>query len=322
MGQGHEKRPPTASRRPSVAVVWCGRSVDRRTSARNAPAGSAPIVSPIRTRTDHEGRIARRADPCQPGELVRLPGFGRFSGETGIIDPPGHPLTRDELKRAAARRALTSVESGMAVGLGTGSTVRHLVDLLADALDDGTLCDVVAVPTSVRTERQARERGIRLVELGDQPELNVTIDGADEVSPDLDLIKGLGGALVREKMVAQASRRLVVICDDSKLVDRLGTKAPLPVEVVDWAVEAQARFLESTGAVVSLRAGSDAAPVRSDNGNVFLDCSYPDGVDEPETLERTLLYRAGVVDTGLFLGMADEVVVASADGTRSMRRSP
>lgn len=209
----------------------------------------------------------------------------------------------------------------MAVGLGTGSTVRHLVDLLADALDDGTLSDIVAVPTSVRTERQARERRIPLVDLRDHPTLDVTIDGADEVSPELDLMKGLGGALVREKIVAQASRRLVIICDDSKLVERLGTKAPLPVEVVDWALDHQARFLESTGSVVTLRTGADGEPLRSDNGNVFLDCAFPEGIEDAEALEDALLRRAGIVDTGLFLGMADEVVIAAADGTRSLRRT-
>lgn len=231
-------------------------------------------------------------------------------------------MSLEELKRAAAREALASVESGMAVGLGTGSTVRHLVDLLADALDEGALSDIVAVPTSFRTERQARERRIPLIELADRPALDLTIDGADEVSPELDLIKGLGGALVREKIVAQASRRFVVICDGSKLVERLGTRSPLPVEIVDWAIDAQARFLESTGAVVTLRTGADGEPVRSDNGNVFLDCAYSDGIGDAEALERALLYRAGIVDSGLFLGMADAVVVASDDGTRTLRRGP
>ncbi len=229
-------------------------------------------------------------------------------------------MTRDDLKLAAARTALASVESGTAIGLGTGSTVRHLVELIGDALEDGSLADIVAVPTSVQTERQARSRGIPLAELGDTPPLAVTIDGADEVSPDLDLIKGLGAALLREKMVAQASRRLVIICDDTKLVERLGTKGPLPVEVVDWATRHQERFLESLGAEPALRTNHDGTPVRSDNGNVFLDCTFPDGIAEPAALEERLLYRAGVVDTGLFLGMADEVVVADPEGTRTLRR--
>ncbi|MBT8487504.1 MAG: ribose-5-phosphate isomerase RpiA [Gemmatimonadetes bacterium] len=229
-------------------------------------------------------------------------------------------MTRDDLKLAAARSALTVVESGTAIGLGTGSTVRHLVELLGDALEDGTLSDIVAVPTSVQTERQARSRGITLGELGDTPPLAVTIDGADEVSPGLDLIKGLGAALLREKMVAQASCRLVIICDETKLVERLGTKVPLPVEVVDWAIGHQARFLETLGAAPALRMNEDGAPVKSDNGNVFLDCTFPEGIEDPAAVEKTLLYRAGIVDTGLFLGMADEVVVASADGTKTLRR--
>lgn len=268
--------------------------------------------------TDWGGR--RAWGPFAPG-LVPPPALDTFSAVPGPLDPTRPRLTRDDLKLAAARTALTAVESGMAIGLGTGSTVRHLVELIGDALDAGSLDDIVAVPTSVQTERQARSRGIALAELGESPPLDITIDGADEVSPDLDLIKGLGGALLREKMVAQASRRLVIICDETKLVERLGTKAPLPVEVVDWATGHQARFLESLGAQVSLRIDDDDAPVKSDNGNVFLDCTFPDGIADPAGLERTLLYRAGIVDTGLFLGMTDEVVVASADGTRTLRRS-
>jgi ribose 5-phosphate isomerase A len=227
----------------------------------------------------------------------------------------------EELKRAAAATALKSVHSGMALGLGTGSTVRHLVDLLGDALREGTLTDVVGVPTSIETERQARSLDIPLIELGDRPVIDLTIDGADEVSPDLDLIKGLGAALLREKMVAQASERLLIISDDSKLVERLGQKAPLPVEVIDWAVGAQARFLEATGAEVSLRTNDDGSPVRSDNGNVFLDCTYSGGIPDPASLETILAARAGIVDTGLFLGMADEAVIASAEGVRVLRRN-
>jgi len=230
-------------------------------------------------------------------------------------------LNPEELKRAAAAKALEFVESGMILGLGTGSTVRHLVTLLAEALDQGSLRDIVGVPTSLQTERQALGLGIELVELGTRGRLDLTIDGADEIDPRLDLIKGLGAALLREKMVAQASDRLIIISDDSKLVGRLGTKAPLPVEVVDWALEAQRAFLENTGAEVRLRTSQEGAPVRSDNGNVFLDCRYPDGISDPVGLERTLLYHAGIVDTGLFLDMADTAVIAAADGIQVLRRT-
>lgn len=231
-------------------------------------------------------------------------------------------MSKEALKRLAAETAFTSVESGMVLGLGTGSTVRHLVELLGEALRSGARADIVAVPTSVQTEVQARAVGIPLIELGDREALDLTIDGADEVSPELDLIKGLGGALLREKMVAQASRRLLIIADESKLVDRLGTRGPLPVEVVDWALDAQIRFLESLGATVSLRSSTDADPVKSDNGNVFLDCTFPDGIEDPAALEHLLAFRAGIVDTGLFLGMTSEAVIASPNGIQTLRRAP
>lgn len=231
-----------------------------------------------------------------------------------------HDVTLDSLKRAAAEEALGLVRDGMVLGLGTGSTVRHLVDALAEALDEGRLKDIVGVPTSTRTEAQARSLGVPLVELDTHPTLDLTIDGADEVDPQLDLIKGLGAALLREKMVAQASKRLVIISDDSKLVERLGQKAPLPVEVVDWALDAQSAFLSGLGADVSLRVDRDGAPIRSDNGNVFLDARFEGGLPDPVELERALLYRAGVVDTGLFLGMADTAFIASEDGVTALHR--
>lgn len=231
-----------------------------------------------------------------------------------------HDVTLDSLKRAAAEEALGLVRDGMVLGLGTGSTVRHLVDALAEALDAGRLKDIVGVPTSTRTEAQARSLGVPLVELDTHPTLDLTIDGADEVDPQLDLIKGLGAALLREKMVAQASKRLVIISDDSKLVERLGQKAPLPVEVVDWALDAQSAFLSGMGADVALRVDGDGVPIRSDNGNVFLDARFEGGLPNPVELERALLYRAGVVDTGLFLGMADTAFIASEDGVTALHR--
>jgi ribose 5-phosphate isomerase A len=192
--------------------------------------------------------------------------------------------------------------------------------MLAARLTSGSLENVVGVPTSLRTERQARELGIPLGELSEHERLDLTIDGADEISPELDLIKGLGGALLREKMVAQASERLLIISDDRKLVAGLGQKGPLPVEVVGWAWDAHLPFLEGLGATVRLRTGTDDEPVWSDNGTLFLDCSFPDGIHDPSELERTLLYRAGIVDTGLFLGMASTAVIASGEGITTMHR--
>ena len=227
-------------------------------------------------------------------------------------------MNAEELKRAAAAEALKSVESGMALGLGTGSTVRHLVDLLGEEIRSGRLTDIVGVPTSVKTENQAVEVGIPLIELGSRTELDLTIDGADEVAPGLDLIKGLGAALLREKMVAQASRRLIIISDDSKIVSKLGTRVPLPVEVVDWSLEALKTFIESTGAEAQLRLDSSGKAVRSDNGNVFLDARYPVGLEDAVALEGELLHRAGIVDTGLFLGMAEAAVIASPEGVYTL----
>ena len=224
-------------------------------------------------------------------------------------------------KREAAAAALERVESGMALGLGTGSTVAHFLTLLGRAMASGELTDVVGVPTSVRTGREARAAGIPLSGLGETPRLDLTVDGADEVSGELHLVKGMGGALLREKMVAQASDRLVVIADARKVVDRLGTVSPLPIEVVDWGWHVHAEFMRSRGAEVRVRSMEDGVPFKTDNGNLLLECSFPDGIDDPEELEAALGRRAGVVETGLFLGMAEEALIAGPGGVRSMRRS-
>ncbi|MGD2045799.1 MAG: ribose-5-phosphate isomerase RpiA [Gemmatimonadota bacterium] len=224
----------------------------------------------------------------------------------------------DELKRRAAEAAFQRVQSGMVLGLGTGSTVAHLLDLIGAALSSGELTDIVAVPTSVRTETRARELGIELIGLATRPALDLTIDGADEVSPRLDLIKGGGGALLREKMVAQASERVVIIADAAKAVGRLGSTFPLPVEVVEWSWDAHVRFLEGFGAEVVPRRGADGALVRSDNGQLLLDCHFEGGIPDPQGLEEALSRRAGIVETGLFLGIADEAFVAGPDGVQRM----
>jgi len=225
----------------------------------------------------------------------------------------------DHLKRDAARAALDEVRDGMVLGLGTGSTVAHFLELLGEALADGRLTGVKGVPSSVRTGRESRAAGIPLLTLDDVQRLDLTVDGADEVSPELDLIKGMGGALLREKMVAQASRRFVVIADEGKAVERLGVRSPLPVEVVDWGWQVHARWLETRGADVRLRE-RDELPFKSDNGNYILDCVFPDGLPDPTGLGEDLRRRAGVVVTGLFLGMADRAVLAGPDGVRSLER--
>ena len=226
----------------------------------------------------------------------------------------------DSLKKAVGIEAAELVESGMRLGLGTGSTVAHLLVALSERLTEGGLIDVVGVPTSLRTASQARELSIPLTSLTETPELDLTIDGADEVDPGLDLIKGLGGALLREKMVAQASRRLAIMVDESKIVVALGSRCPVPVEVVQFGWEGHGRFFEALGADPVLRIGPDGEPIVTDNGNYIIDCHFADGIEHAETLEGTLHSRAGVVETGLFLGMATEVLVSDSSGVRTMIR--
>ena len=227
----------------------------------------------------------------------------------------------ESLKRLAAAEAVAQVESGMVLGLGTGSTVAHFLELLGQKLDQGELRDVVGVPSSIRTGREARQAGIPLTSLAEHPRLDLTVDGADEVTPSLDLIKGMGGALLREKMVAQASARLLIIADADKAVERLGTRSALPVEVVDWGWSGHVAVLEAHGATVSVRRFEDGPPFKSDNGNLILDCRFPQGIPDPEALHATLKARAGVVETGLFLGMADEVILSGAQGVTRLRRT-
>jgi ribose 5-phosphate isomerase A len=230
-------------------------------------------------------------------------------------------MTRqDELKREAAAAALTRVRSGMRLGLGTGSTMKHFVDLLGAELAAGRLRDIVGVPTSIRTERQALELGIPLAPLHELAPLHLAVDGADEVDPSLELIKGLGGALLREKMVAQAAEVFVVVADASKVVDRLGTRSPLPIEVVPFAWRVHEAWLRDLGGTPVLRTTSDGEPFVSDNGNYIIDCAFDGGISEPAELERRLALRAGIVDTGLFLGLADTVVIADDDGVTTRDR--
>ncbi len=212
------------------------------------------------------------------------------------------------------RAAADLVESGMTVGLGTGRAATAFVEALADRVRSEAL-EIRGVPTSEATRVLAERLGLRLVPLADAGTLDLTIDGADEVSPGLDLIKGLGGALVREKIVAASSRRLVIVIGADKRVERLGVKTPLPVEVVPFGRALCERRIAALGGRPVLRT-SGAASFVSDNGNLVLDCRF-DGIDEPAVLDRALHEIPGVVGTGLFVGMADRVLVQDGDRVQS-----
>jgi len=224
-----------------------------------------------------------------------------------------------EQKRAAAERAVEWVESGMTVGLGTGSTAVWAIRAIGAALHDGRLRDVAAVPTSNESERDARALDIPIVTLAEQPVVDLTIDGADEVDPALNLIKGHGGALLREKVVAQASRREVIVVDDSKPSPRLGTKMSLPVEVIQFAAAIERNYLESLGATVTMR-GGDATPFVTDEGNWIYDCDVGP-IDDCERLSALLHERAAIVEHGLFIDLATDLVIATPTGVDHQTRS-
>lgn len=222
-------------------------------------------------------------------------------------------MTSDALKQRAAETAVTAVRSGMIVGLGTGSTAMYMVRALGQMLADGRLQHIRGIPTSEATARVAEKAGIPLTTLNDQPEVDITIDGADEIAPDLTLIKGLGNALLREKIVATASRRMIVVADGSKRVARLGTKAPLPVEVISFAQQPVANYLARLGARVVLRL-RDNHPLITDEGNVILDCYFANGLENPAELAVLIKQQPGVVEHGLFLGLAHTAVIATQSG--------
>ncbi len=222
-------------------------------------------------------------------------------------------------KQAAAERAVTYVQSGMVIGLGAGTTARFALSFIAERIASGSLTGVRGVPCSRQVATDAARLGIPLTTLEDHPVLDLTIDGADEIGPTLDLIKGGGGALLHEKIVAQASRREIIIADASKLSPALGTHRSLPVEVLPFGWRAQAAHLESLGARVALRTDSSGVPFASDEGNRILDCDFGP-IAEPRTLAASLDARAGIVEHGLFLGLASEALIAGNDGIRHLTR--
>lgn len=226
----------------------------------------------------------------------------------------------DRHKELAARKAVEYIHDGMVVGLGTGSTAEFAIRALAERVEAEGI-EVQCVPTSKASAALGEQLGLDIQGLEDNPVVDLTIDGADEVDPDLNLIKGLGGALLREKIVAAASTRQVIIVDPGKLVDRLGTRAPLPVEVIPFACGLAQLRLMDIARRAELRRSDDGEPFVTDNGNFILDCHFPDGIGDAAALDRTIDEVPGVVENGLFVDLVDIVVVGLDDGqVRVMER--
>jgi len=230
-----------------------------------------------------------------------------------------------KLKTLAARQALEAVRDGMILGLGTGSTSSHFIELLGNKLQEGALRDIRGVPTSVAAEARAKRWGIPIISLmetnpGGEPHLDLAVDGADEVDPDLNLIKGLGRALLREKIVESFAERFCVIVDESKLVARLGSRQPVPVEIVQYAAQEHVRWLNSLGCTAELWREEDGSPVITDNSNFLVRCWFEGGIPDVHSLAHQLAERPGIVEHGLFLGMADQVIVASEQGVRIIEK--
>lgn len=224
-----------------------------------------------------------------------------------------------EYKKQAAEQAITLVESGMVVGLGTGSTAVFATRRLAELLRQGALRDLQGFATSEATWQEAHRLGIPLLAQDMPREIDLTIDGADEVDPQLNVIKGGGGALLREKIVAQASRRVVITVDDSKLSPRLGTHHSVPVEILAFGWHSQLRFLESLRAGVAVRENPDGSQFVTDSGNMILDCDFGP-IADPASLAAKLASRAGIVEHGLFLGLLTDLIIAGPGGIQHRTR--
>ena len=224
----------------------------------------------------------------------------------------------DHLKRAAAQTAVALINNGMIVGLGTGSTASFAVSIIAQRVSDGL--NIIGIPTSEKIEQLARSMGIPVSTLAEHDHIDVAIDGADEVEiGTLNLIKGRGGALLREKIVATAAKHLVIVVDDSKLVDCLGIRNPVPLEVVPFGWQATAKRLRSLGASLTLRLGPDGQPFISDGGHYILDCVFG-AIEYPVHLQQQLDRTVGVVESGLFLGLTSQVIVGSRKGVSVLHR--
>ncbi|KUG25949.1 ribose 5-phosphate isomerase a [hydrocarbon metagenome] len=220
-----------------------------------------------------------------------------------------------ELKKQAAEKAVEQIKSGMVVGLGSGSTAYFAIKKIGELLQSGNLKNIVGIPTSNTTEELSISLGIPLASFENIQEIDLTIDGADEVDEELNLIKGGGGALLREKVVAQASKREIIVVDESKISKQLGEKWHVPVEVLKFSFQLEKRFLESLGASVVLRKADDGNPYVTDENNYILDANFGI-ISSPGDLARKLEARAGIVEHGLFIDLVSEIIVASTTGIR------
>jgi ribose 5-phosphate isomerase A len=230
-------------------------------------------------------------------------------------------LDRDSLKHAAAVYAVRFVEPGTIVGLGTGSTAIHAVREIARRHAAGELPGLRCFATSSEVARAAEAAGLPLIDAEGPAVIDVTIDGADEVDPQLNLIKGGGGALLHEKIVAQATKREIIVVDEAKMSPQLGTLYRLPVEVIPFGRAGQWHFLHDLGGNPELRTKKDGTPYITDEGNYIYDCAFGP-IADPEELGAELHARSGIVEHGLFLGMADDVIVAGQKGLRHLQRDP
>jgi len=220
------------------------------------------------------------------------------------------------MKRIAAEKAVELIEEGMIVGLGTGSTVKYALKKIGERISKGL--HIQGIPTSNQTKKLALKYDIPLTSLAEHPEIDLTIDGADELDSDLNLIKGGGGALTREKIIAFHSKNLVIIADDSKVVKSLGIDFPLPVEIVKFSWQATKKSLEAFGCECILRKIFDD-PFITDNGNYIIDCEF-DRIPDPEHLEQEINMIPGVVENGLFIGLADKAIVGSTQGIMTLEK--
>jgi len=226
-------------------------------------------------------------------------------------------LEKEDLKKLAGEKAVEYIKDDMIVGLGTGSTVEYTLRKLGQLVREGL--EIQGIPTSVHTQRIAKEENIPLTTLEEHPDIDVTIDGADEVDSNLNLIKGGGGALTREKIIAFNSKKVIIIVDDSKIVKCLGIDFPLPVEVTKFGWTSTKKTLESFGCNVELRKVMGDEPFITDNGNYILDCEF-ERIEDPVQMEIDINLIPGVVENGLFIGLVDKVIVGGKQGVLTLEK--